>query len=134
MTSLVDLVDEAREDPLRLGLGVRASRYGLAQVHRIFGDWVGAGVEGDPERPDGRGSMRPFDRCGFAFSFGMLGIMGPGRTTTRTRRCSGRQKPGSEWPLMTWGFGWSCLSESNRRPSHYEKVVGVASALCQRSW
>src|SRR5690349_16262516 len=25
-----------------------------------------------------------------------------------------------EWPL-TWGFGWSRLSESNRRPSHYEE-------------
>ncbi len=22
--------------------------------------------------------------------------------------------------LLTWGFGWSRLSESNRRPSHYE--------------
>jgi hypothetical protein len=24
---------------------------------------------------------------------------------------------------MTWGFGWSRLSESNRRPSHYESVA-----------
>ncbi len=28
------------------------------------------------------------------------------------------------WPL-TWGFGWSRLSESNRRPSHYSRIRDI---------
>ncbi|WP_425558477.1 DUF664 domain-containing protein [Kribbella ginsengisoli] len=44
-------------------------------------------------------------------------FMGPrgGITAPRNDETPGRR----EWPL-TWGFGWSRLSESNRRPSHYE--------------
>src|SRR3954469_19768997 len=105
MTSLVDLVDEAREDPLRLRLGVRTSRYSLAQVHAIFGDRVGAGVKRHPERAG---------RQGLDTAFGPLWLRlflrhaGDHRTRSHhdphhdvLRKTNPR---GSEWPL-TWGFG-----------------------------
>jgi hypothetical protein len=30
---------------------------------------------------------------------------------------------------VTWAFTWSRLSESNRRPSHYESMVGRNGAV-----
>jgi hypothetical protein len=43
---------------------------------------------------------------------GGLGGSNPAPAKTRIPRV--RKLP------LTWGFGWSRLSESNRRPSHYE--------------
>jgi hypothetical protein len=49
-----------------------------------------------------------------------------------------RQNPRvRDWPL-TWGFGWSRLSESNRRPSHYEcrddRPQSVKVEGAERQW
>jgi hypothetical protein len=57
---------------------------------------------------------------------------------------TGRAWPGNyktpgrgEW-VLTWGFGWSRLSESNRRPSHYEedlqsRICSLPALLATRS-
>ena len=44
----------------------------------------------------------------------------PSRTTTRTTNGPNEETPSVRMLPLTWGFGWSRLSESNRRPSHYE--------------
>jgi hypothetical protein len=61
-----------------------------------------------------------------------------GTTGARRELEAGMKEPPGRgnWPL-TWGFGWSRLSESNRRPSHYEEdlhrhIRSLAAVLSTR--
>jgi hypothetical protein len=111
------VMDRRRTDPA----GARSSPH------------CGVGLAGNRSRPEGGsahpgpclgghddGPLRPSRR---PEPLGRCGQSGRKHRGPRLRLSRELQNPGRGKWVLTWGFRWSRLSESNRRPSHYEEEL-----------